>query len=186
MWSGHRPLSTPRGRRWLSRPGRTTPSAARATSLCPGTCPGTPSSATSGPGIIIIMENCYKRYNRLLESIYDCYCVQFAISKTFCETRERVINVPRVETSLSMKLHQNMKLHWKVHTLEHYKCYVCLIVDALRITLESFAKTQKLNCAKNIKCKFRHGGPGQGRRHLVITNCHLPPKHPDPPPLLRI
>ena len=63
---------------------------------------------------------CYNRYIRLLESIYDCYCVQFVISKTFCETRERVINVPRVETSLSMKLHIKTwsleKLNWKVHT----------------------------------------------------------------------
>ena len=121
MLSGHRPWSTPRGIRSPSRPGRTTPSAARATSPCPGICPSTPSTATSCPGMRhwetreslswrIARTLCYKRYIRLLESIYDCYCVQFVISKTFCETRERVINVPRVETSLSMKLHQNMKL----------------------------------------------------------------------------
>ena len=77
---------------------------------------------------------CYNRYIRLLESIYDCYCVQFVISKTFCETRERVINVPRVETSLSMKLTSKHEASLKsTHT--HY---VCFIMDALRITPRKF------------------------------------------------
>ena len=145
MWSGHHPLSTPRGRLSLYRPDKTTLSAVRVTSPCPGTCPGTPSSVTSGPGIIIIMENCYKRYIRLLESIYDCYCAQFAISKTFCETRERVINVPRVETSLSMKLTSKHEASLKsTHTL----CmlyYGCIKDYSQKVY---FVKTQKINCAK--------------------------------------